>query len=134
MSAKGGNFMKSGKHVSEERTASPLRRPLIVGIALSVLFLLFFICWYSSATEDIPAAIEEPLPTSVITAPSPSPVPSPEPTPEPLPAGTPPEIERQSGIYTFLLAGLDEASNSTDTIMVIRFDTKQHRLDAVSIP
>ena len=134
MSAKGGNFMKSGKHVSEERTASPLRRPLIVGIALSVLFLLFFICWYSSATEDITAAIEEPLPTTVITAPSPSPVPSPEPTPEPLPAGTPPEIERQSGIYTFLLAGLDETSNSTDTIMVIRFDTKQHRLDAVSIP
>ena len=45
-------------------------------------------------------------------------------------AGTP----RKDGVFTFLLAGIDYASSSTDTIMVVSFDTKQHTLSCTSIP
>ena len=42
--------------------------------------------------------------------------------------------DRDSGKYTLLLVGRDYASNSTDTIMVARIDTKAHSVDCVSIP
>lgn len=62
----------------------------------------------------------------------PAPLAAPEDEPEPeeprAPAG------RTDKVYTLLLAGLDRASNSTDTILVGRLDTGRHRLDLVSIP
>lgn len=42
--------------------------------------------------------------------------------------------ERNDGIYTFLLVGRDHASNSTDTIIVGKFDTNTHTIDMVNIP
>ena len=45
-------------------------------------------------------------------------------------AGSP----RKDGVFTFLLAGIDYFSSSTDTIMVVSFDTKQHTLSCTSIP
>ena len=42
--------------------------------------------------------------------------------------------DRNDGVYTFLLAGRDHESNSTDTIIVGKFDTVNHTLDAVNIP
>ncbi len=41
---------------------------------------------------------------------------------------------RKKGVYTLLLAGRDDASGNTDTILLGRLDTVQHRLDLVSIP
>lgn len=41
---------------------------------------------------------------------------------------------RKPGVYTILLAGRDEASGNTDTVLLGRLDTRQHRLDMVSIP
>lgn len=41
---------------------------------------------------------------------------------------------RKQGVYTILLAGRDEASGCTDTILLARLDTRQHSLDLVSIP
>lgn len=41
---------------------------------------------------------------------------------------------RKDGVFTFLLVGTDRASNSTDTIMVVSFDTKNHTIDCVNIP
>ena len=41
---------------------------------------------------------------------------------------------RRPGVYTVLLAGRDDASGNTDTILLARLDTLQHRLDLVSIP
>ena len=128
--------MKSGKHVSKKSNIRLLCWLLFAGIVVLALLFLRFPFWHTSSEENAPAAAEEqpPVPDTPVPEPSPDPTPSPEPTLEPLPAGTAPEIERQSGIYTFLLAGLDEISNSTDTIMVVRLDTKQHKLDVVSIP
>ena len=42
--------------------------------------------------------------------------------------------DRNDGVYTFLLAGRDHESNSTDTIIVGKFDTVSHTIDAVNIP
>ena len=42
--------------------------------------------------------------------------------------------DRNDGVYTFLLAGRDHESNSTDTIIVGKFDTVNHTIDAVNIP
>lgn len=41
---------------------------------------------------------------------------------------------RKDGVYTFLVAGTDQISNNTDTIMIGRFDTVNHKLNIVSIP
>lgn len=44
------------------------------------------------------------------------------------------ETGRHDGVYTFLIVGRDKASNSTDTIIVARFDTVAHTIDCVNIP
>lgn len=41
---------------------------------------------------------------------------------------------RKDGVYTFLVAGTDQISNNTDTIMIGSFDTVNHKLNIVSIP
>ncbi|MCD8066489.1 MAG: LCP family protein [Oscillospiraceae bacterium] len=42
--------------------------------------------------------------------------------------------DRSNGQYTFLIAGTDQSSGSTDTIIVGRMDTVEHTLNCVSIP
>ena len=56
---------------------------------------------------------------------------SPSPTPD---RGTAFETERQDGVYTLLLAGSDDGTGNTDTIMVGRLDTVRHTANFVSIP
>ncbi|MGI5963459.1 MAG: LCP family protein [Lawsonibacter sp.] len=41
---------------------------------------------------------------------------------------------RKPGYYTFLVAGRDVASGSTDTILLFTFDTENKKLNALSIP
>lgn len=41
---------------------------------------------------------------------------------------------RKDGVYTLLVAGVDQVSNNTDTIMIGRLDTVNHTLNIVSIP
>ena len=57
--------------------------------------------------------------------------PSVEPTQDPN-EGAPASLNEN--MYTFLVVGLDQVSNSTDTIMVGRIDTETHKIDVVSIP
>ncbi len=59
--------------------------------------------------------------------------PSPTPTPV-LESGVAPDNERNDGVYTVLLAGLDMYTGHTDTILVGRVDTNTHKMDFVSIP
>ena len=44
------------------------------------------------------------------------------------------QTDREPGTYTILIVGRDYMSNSTDTIIVARMDTKKHSVDCVSIP
>lgn len=73
-----------------------------------------------------------PEPTAPAAA-APTKTPPPE-TEEPLGAGVPLNTQRQDGVYTMLLVGVDQISGNTDTILVGRLDTLRHRLDFISIP
>lgn len=48
--------------------------------------------------------------------------------------GLPVDTQRQDGVYTILLVGNDDGNGNTDTIMVGKIDTIQHKMDFVSIP
>ena len=74
-----------------------------------------------------------PVLTEIAQAQSPAPAASlpPSPTPD---RGTPFETARQDGVYTLLLAGSDDGTGNTDTIMVGRLDTVRHTANFVSIP
>ena len=48
--------------------------------------------------------------------------------------GTPFYTQRKDGVYTILLAGNDDGTGNTDTIMVGKIDTVRHTIDFVSIP
>ena len=41
---------------------------------------------------------------------------------------------RQDGVYTILLVGNDDGNGNTDTIMVGKIDTENHKMDFVCIP
>ena len=58
----------------------------------------------------------------------------PEVTTEPQPTETAPVSARRDGVYTLLLAGQDDGNANTDTLMVARLDSGEHRIDVVSIP
>ena len=62
-----------------------------------------------------------------------TPEPTPEPTEEPI-YDEPLSTQRQDGVYTILVAGVDVGGGNTDTIMVGKLDTVNHTLDIVSIP
>ena len=54
--------------------------------------------------------------------------------PSPAPSAVPTGAGRRRGVYTLILAGLDEVSGNTDTILVGRIDADARRMDFVSIP
>ena len=107
----------------------------IVAAVLGAL-LLTLLCAYALWARP-PEISEEPVPTPTpmpaATA-KPTPTPTPTPTPEPMPEGEAFPTERQDGVYTVLLVGLDQMSMSTDTILVGRVNTKTHEMSFVSIP
>ena len=108
------------------------KREIIAAVLGAILLIEF--CVYAlwmKPPEIQPEPTPAPTPTPTVTAAS---VPTPEPTPEPLPEGEAFASERQDGVYTMLLVGLDKMSASTDTILVGRFDTKAHTMSFVSIP
>lgn len=107
---------------------------LIIVFLISAMICAYFL-WEkapdiaSDKLETVkPAAIETPISTAVPTS-----EPSPEPTPMPIPEIAP-QSTRQDGVYTILLAGEDQISGNTDTILVGKIDTNNHKMDFVSIP
>ena len=122
----------------------PRGRKALIILGSIVLVLAVLLVAYA-IWERPPELAPTPTPT---VAPAPTPTPTAKPanapedpaaTPEPteIPAEKDPDAlaaDRDSGKYTVLLVGRDFASNSTDTILVVRLDTKAHRIDCVSIP
>ena len=80
--------------------------------------------------EGNPVLTEVNQPQPSAEAPS-SPTAAPTPTPD---RGTAFETERQDGVYTILLAGSDDGTGNTDTIMVGKLDTVRHTANFVSLP
>lgn len=109
------------------------RKNKIIIYVLCGLFALLGIAAAVYLLWEKPPAVARPdeTPTAtpqVTTAPA-----EPLPTEEPIPE-EPLNTERQDGVYTVLVAGLDVGGGNTDTIMVAKLDTVAHTLDVVSIP
>lgn len=83
--------------------------------------------------EKPPAVAPEPTAQPMIHSVEETAPPSAAPTEEPIPA-EPLSTQRQDGVYTMLVAGVDDGGGNTDTIMVGKLDTVKHTLDVVSIP
>ena len=144
--------MRYTKRKKENRTGRTVISILIMIVLLAAAGGLVYLRWERppeiemiSAEAAEPEAIAErdatPEPTEETVEVTPAPTPEPTSTPEPLPDGTPLDLsglptvlERENGVYTILIVGVDQISESTDTMMVCRFDTKNHMIDIVSIP
>ncbi|MCR5089305.1 MAG: LCP family protein [Oscillospiraceae bacterium] len=115
--------------MEEKQKSRPLEDIVVV---IAILLLLAagtyaaYVHWIKPS-EIKPLETPEAIPTATPEA-------TPTPTPEPIPEGMAPETARQEGVYTFLLAGQDQMSGSTDTIIVGRLDTVRHEINFVSIP
>ena len=123
------------RRTRQKKKAHLMPRILIAAAAVLLLVFGIYRLW------ERPPEMKPPEVPDVSTVETPEPAvsadpsaPSPEPTLEPLPDGTPLQTARQNGVYTILLAGLDEASENTDTILLCRFDTVNHAINCVSIP
>lgn len=121
-----------------------LRRALVT-LGVIVVVVLGVIIGYS--VWEAPPDVIGPTPTPQQSLGEPTAKPTTEPDTEPTaePTVEPTEepidefegalvTDRDDGIYTFLLVGRDHASNSTDTIIVGKFDTNAHTIDMVNIP
>ena len=125
------------KHLRKKKRKIP-RAAVLCGVFVLVLGLAGLYLLWERPPEMKPAPTPSPEPEPTLVPKiemSVAPVtPSPSPPPDLLPEGIAPESKRQDGVYTILLAGIDEASESTDTLMVCRFDTVNHAVNIVSIP
>lgn len=130
---KSADVANSGKQKSSAKK-SKLRSALPI-IILSVLIVLFaafalFKMWVTPP----------PMPSAGLNKPvTPSPNPSaavvatPSPTAELTPSPTPND-EQAGASYTFAVVGRDKGGSNTDTIMIVKFDTANHKINVVSIP
>ena len=107
-------------------------RNLVPVLLIAAVLILIAVC--SWLQWEKPPEIQETPAPSAAPEPEKTPEPAPEETPEPLPEGEAISNGRQDGVYTILLAGIDQMSKSTDTILVGKIDTVQHTMHFVSIP
>ena len=121
-------FMKKGGMGMEKKKW--LRWLAIVGGALAALVLVIVVAYLLWERPPETAAGNPVLTQVAPETPAESAAPA---TPSPD-RGTAFQTERQDGVYTFLLAGSDDGTGNTDTIMVGRLDTVRHTANFVSIP
>ena len=137
--------MQNNEHDNGEKKPRRKRALLTVGIIVLVLAALVAAYAIWERPPEIgptPSAAEtpKPAPTQAPAAQPGGDPARPEETPE-VPEDPTAELDaeplatdRDSGKYTLLLVGRDVASNSTDTLIVVRLDARAHRIDCVSIP
>lgn len=92
---------------------------------------LFFSLLLFAAAASLLGALPKPDTAAVLAPESPSAAAATAPS---VPSAPAQENGRRRGVYTLILAGLDEVSGNTDTILVGRLDARERRMDFVSIP
>ena len=138
--AKAGTVTERAKPGAGKKRSglSPVKK---AGIALGVVLVLAagavagYMAWEKpperakaglvDATRESAAPQETQAPAEATAGPSAEPTEDPD-------AGAPASLNEN--MYTFAVVGLDQSSNSTDTIMIGRIDTENHTIDVVSIP
>lgn len=116
--------MKAGKGI----------RVALLALGVLLLTLIVLCCVYLLwEKEPVPEPTEPVLARQRTVPERLSGEPLPSPTPDP---GTEPEAagNRREGVYTLLLVGNDDGTGNTDTLLLVRFDSKAHQIDGVSIP
>jgi len=99
-----------------------------VTLSLAAVALVTAISGYMLWEEAPAVATQTPAPT-------PSPAAAAAATPQMPEEAAPAAVEgRKKGVYTLLLVGNDDGNGNTDTIMLGRLDTVEHKMDFVSIP
>lgn len=85
-------------------------------LAALILFIVLFLSLYKPGVNDNPAFSTETTTTTSDTAVSVDP------------------YARKKGFYTFLIAGTDNISNSTDVLMLASLDTVNNKVSIIQIP
>ena len=137
-SGSGGSHLPEKKK-PERRKGRALRRTLTVLGVIAVIVVAAIVgysIWEKPPEISRPAASETPKPqeSADIALPGQTDSGSETDIPEEDDFDGALTTERSDGVYTILLVGRDHESNSTDTILVGKFDTVNHTLDAVNIP
>ncbi len=129
-------------HVKQKKKLTGKQKTLlIVGIVAGVLAALALaaLLYFKIAVKppaptnpglNLPSRVTEPTEPG----PSDSVPPVSGPTVPPTEATDPPDVIRNDGIYTGVIAARDIAGANTDAIMVAKFDTNNYTLNVVSIP
>ena len=145
MKLNGNHHTGSHSPSSSERDAGrgPKKRSRAgkaAAVAVCVVLILVFgaVAWYiawEKPPERPGGGLVDPTYESTNPQDGGSPDATAEPTVSPTEdpnAGAPASLNEN--MYTFLVVGLDQVSNSTDTMMVGRIDTENHTIDVVSLP
>ena len=145
MKLNGNHHTGSHSPSSSERDAGrgPKKRSRAgkaAAVAVCVVLILVFgaVAWYiawEKPPERPGGGLVDPTYESTNPEDGGSPDATAEPTVSPTEdpnAGAPASLNEN--MYTFLVVGLDQVSNSTDTMMVGRIDTENHTIDVVSLP
>lgn len=117
----------------QENDSKKRKQKIIIYAVCAALALIAAVAAVYLIWEKPPAVTAEPAAQPMIHTVESTPEPLPEPTEEPI-YDEPLKTQRQDGVYTMLVAGVDVGGGNTDTIMVGKLDTVHHTLDVVSIP
>lgn len=122
------------KRIEEEVERYQRRKVTARLITVIVIILLIAAAVVFYKMTVVPPDVS-PSPTPSTPAATPSATVDPDDVePSPTPSRAPIENVRQEGMYTFLVVGNDNGYGNTDTLIVGRLDTKNHKLNLVSIP
>lgn len=122
------------KRIEEEVERYQRRKVTARLITVIVIILLIAAAVVFYKMTVVPPDVS-PSPTPSTPAATPSATVDPDDVePSPTPSRVPIENVRQEGMYTFLVVGNDNGYGNTDTLIVGRLDTKNHKLNLVSIP
>lgn len=109
------------------------KKPVFLFIALALMLvvagvLVFFKLWAVPPAPppqvlNTPAFDGDPPPLSEVGEKISSPT-----------EAAPDKPDANAGKYTFVVVGMDKVSKSTDVVLLIMFDTANHKLNAISVP
>ncbi len=115
-----------GAHEAPAKTTKKRKRRKLPVVICSILAVVALLCgaymlWEAPPDRQGGLSTPRPTPGEVTTSPEDDGL-------------TSPKSAADSGIYTFLIVGMDKVGYNTDTIMVGSINTTDHTIDVVSIP
>ena len=108
------------------------KKPVFLFIVLAILLVfaggLGFLKLWAKPPEPPPQVLNTPAFDG-----NPTPLPS-DGEETPAPTEAPDKPDTNAGKYTFLVTGMDQVSKSTDVVLLVMFDTSNHKVNVISVP